>query len=77
MISTITCIDSPCMYISYISVLSSITKDKHVKKLWVLCTDSDVMFTSVDKFLTQMDKSYGDYVKHKSDISPSLGMLNY
>ena len=56
-----------------VSVLSSRTKDKQLKKFWVQCTDSDVLFTSVNRFLQQVDKTYGDYVKHKTDISPSIG----
>ena len=55
-------------------VLSTLTRDKPLRRFWVQCTDNDVLFVSVSKLLAQLEKSYTDALtKHKTDVTPSLG----
>ena len=56
--------------------MSDLTSDMEMKKFWVRCTDHHVLFTSPERFLAQLERSYGEFIRQKYDITSILGWLS-
>ena len=59
-----------------IAVMTSLTRSKELRQFWVKCVDSTVLYINAEKFLAHLERSFGDVVREKYEVSASTGELS-
>ena len=54
-------------------VLQELTEKKDVRHFWMRCVDAPLLYTSAERFLAQLEQSFGDKVRHRYDVPATKG----
>ena len=55
--------------------MSEMTRDKVIREFWVKCVDNIVLYANAERFLAQLERSYGDHLREKFDVVALLKQI--
>jgi hypothetical protein len=53
------------------AVMLELTEKREVRHFWTRCVEHNILVTNAERFLAQLERSYGDQIRERYDISAS------